>query len=50
MVILEMSEGKLFCELSFSNTVSINDIVRIWGWFIFLFSSFPGSLLHDILD
>ena len=31
MVILEMSEGKLFCELSFSNTISINDIVRIWG-------------------
>lgn len=50
MVILEVSEGKLFCELPFSNTIHVNDIVIIWGAVLFLFTSFPGSLLHDILD
>lgn len=35
MVILEVFEGKLFCDLPFSNTIHVNDIVIIWGAVLF---------------
>lgn len=31
IMILKVSEGKLFYELSFSNTIGVKDMGRIWG-------------------